>query len=130
MLAGKFPTQLAGKTSADTARRCFQWKRLKRHESGKSTAEPISERNDAAPPARLKTGFLTKFQTDRRLDFRSIVQQNFGHWIPHGQVALSDDRIKELILDPDVRGAEAAAIAAIHIYSVYQRKTQDMIVNR
>ena len=52
--------------------------------------------------------------------FQQVVDKHFDRWIKHHQKeALSAERVHELVLSSEVKGAEAAAIAAIHCY---QRK--------
>jgi len=51
--------------------------------------------------------------------FHQIIERHFDRWTRGNHPVLTDLRVKELVLHPEVRGAEAAAIASIHLY---QRK--------
>src|SRR4051794_6619930 len=48
--------------------------------------------------------------------FYGVVNRHFNRWTNGGNQALTEHRVNELVLSSDVRGAEAAAIAAIHSY--------------
>jgi len=48
--------------------------------------------------------------------FSAIVQSCFLSWVPDGSRSLTPSRIDQLVLNHQVKGDEAAAVAAIHIY--------------
>jgi hypothetical protein len=48
--------------------------------------------------------------------FSTIVQSCFSAWVPGGSDLLTPSRIDRLVLSDQVKGDEAAAVAAIHIY--------------
>jgi hypothetical protein len=48
--------------------------------------------------------------------FSSVVQTCFSSWVPDGSDRLTPSKINRLVLNHQVKGDEAAAIAAIHIY--------------
>ena len=51
--------------------------------------------------------------------FHDVVDQHFVRWTHGGNGVLTEQKVHELVLHPEVRGPEAAAIASIHLY---QRK--------
>lgn len=48
--------------------------------------------------------------------FSTVVPSCFPSWVRDGSDCLTPSRVHQLVLDPNVKGDEAAAVAAIHIY--------------
>jgi hypothetical protein len=48
--------------------------------------------------------------------FSAVVQSCFSSWVPDGSGRLTPSTIDRLVLNRQVKGDEAAAVAAIHIY--------------
>lgn len=53
---------------------------------------------------------------DDRASFQGVVAKNFDRWTQGSHGVLTSERTKELVLRADIRGEEAAALAAIHAY--------------
>ena len=64
---------------------------------------------------------LSEIRAEDQPHFETVVGQHFDRWSHAGKGVLSPERVEELVLRADVRGAEAAALAAIHCY---QRKAK------
>lgn len=52
----------------------------------------------------------------RETSFSAVVQSCYSSWVPDGSNWLTPSRITQLVLNHQIKGDEAAAIAAIHIY--------------
>jgi hypothetical protein len=48
--------------------------------------------------------------------FSTVVESRFHSWVSNDSDCLTPSRINRLVLDPQVKGDEAAAVAAIHVY--------------
>jgi hypothetical protein len=57
----------------------------------------------------------TGVETDET-SFSKVVQSCFRSWVPDGSGRLTPSRINQLIMDHQLKGDEAAAVAAIHLY--------------
>ena len=74
-------------------------------------------------------------QGEDRVSFEDAVHRYFNRWSSGGSGILAEQRVNELVLNRDIRGAEAAAIAAIHLYQHKIRNnaqplTRDFLVSK
>jgi hypothetical protein len=71
-------------------------------------------------PVTLAFGLWTVVFSQARGDdvpqFHEVVNRHFDRWTHGEQGVLTERRVKELVLHPEIKGAEAAAIASIHSY--------------
>ena len=63
----------------------------------------------------LGVSLATEVEADET-SFSKVVQSCFRSWVPDGSGWLTPSRINRLIMNHQVKGDEAAAVAAIHLY--------------
>lgn len=73
--------------------------------------------------------FFTQFHevfAEGRVSFEDVVDTNFDQWTAGENYLLSPQRVNDLILRANIRGSEAAAIAAIHSYQKKSGNTEPL----